>query len=754
MKESNTAGITNGTSTCSDPSTARATTASAAGCSHPMPRVFVDGVGELSFPVPDTQIEALVGAAERAPHGRGTETVVDTSVRDCRQIGREHVRLDGRAWPDSLARVLELVADGLGLPADRLGAEPYKLLVYRPGGFFAAHRDTEKVAGMVATLSVSLPTEGAGGELVVYHGSRATTFDMTSEEPSELAFAAFYADCLHEARPVTSGHRLSLVFNLFLRSGEDRFHEAPDYADLAAPVAECLADWRDGGATDKLVWLLEHEYSEDGLSFHTLKNTDAAVARVLGEAADRADCELYAAVLRIEEYGIPEIELHYGDWGWGPEADLSTTMEEVHDHWETLDGWAARDGSRPPFGQIRLKDHELLPRGGLDDAEADDHRLEDSTGNEGPTLELFYRYAALVAWPREKTVDILAGADIDRAVAWAAGVCAPGAARDGTARRLLARLTELWPVGEDDRREQDRAAMLRLLRATGERDVAVEFLHRVVMDGYDGSEDEALASLLAALGPDEAGSFLPQFVEEHLPRRPPTAISVLALLGASREATANPAWRDVLSTVVVQAVSSLGAALEAASRTRVREKAGWRSHPRFDPAPLLDPDARPPGDATMDHEAVRNLFALAWRLDLGDQAVAAARAIGDHPRAVTPGRTLPAALSEMHEEGGPADEPAYRVLWRQAADFLLGRSSEPPRRAVRLDDRRGHTVRLPTLRRAARVLRGPGCARRALQVAQGPAEAPAPDDRPPSSRSASRDRTRGSSVHPRLHEES
>ena len=311
----------------------------------PMPRVFVDGVGELSFPVPDTQIEALVGAAERAPHGRGTETVVDTSVRDCRQIGREHVRLDGRAWPDSLARVLELVADGLGLPADRLGAEPYKLLVYRPGGFFAAHRDTEKVAGMVATLSVSLPTEGAGGELVVYHGSRETTFDMTSEEPSELAFAAFYADCLHEARPVTSGHRVSLVFNLFLRSGEDRFHEAPDYADLATPVAECLADWRDGGATDKLVWLLEHEYSEDGLSFHTLKNTDAAVARVLGEAADRADCELYAAVLRIEEYGIPEIELHYGDWGWGPEADLSTTMEEVHDHWETLDGWAAREWS-------------------------------------------------------------------------------------------------------------------------------------------------------------------------------------------------------------------------------------------------------------------------------------------------------------------------------------------------------------------------------------------------------------------------
>ena len=643
----------------------------------PMPRVFVDGVGELSFPVPDTQIEALIGAAERAPHGRGTETVVDTSVRDCWQIGREQVRLAGRAWPESLARVLETVADGLGLPAERLGAELYKLLVYRPGGFFAPHRDTEKVAGMVATLSVSLPAEGAGGELAVRHGDRETTFDMNAEEPSELAFAAFYADCLHEVRPVTGGHRVSLVFNLFLRSGEGRFQRAPDYADLAAPVAECLAAWRDGGTTDKLVWLLEHAYSEDGLSFDTLKNADAAVARVLGEAADRADCELHAAVMRIEEYGIPELELHYGDWDWGPEAGLSTTMEEVHDHWETLDGWAARDGGRPPFGQIELKDHELLPRGTLDDAEPDDHRLEDSTGNEGPTLELFYRYAALVVWPREKTVDVLADAGIDAAVAWATGECArPGAAEDGTARCLLARLTELWPVGEESCQEQERAPMMRLLRAAGEGGLVADFLHHVVMDRYDGGENEALASVLAVLGPDEAGSFLPEFVEEHLPRRPQSVIAFLAQAGARRELSGITAWREVLIAVVARTLLSLGTALEAASEARAREEADdWRSDLR---SLGLDPDPRPTVDATMDHEAVRDLFVLAWRLGLDDRAVAAARAIGDRPETVTPGRTLPAALSEMHGEEGLAGAAAYGVLWRRAADFLMERSSEPP----------------------------------------------------------------------------
>ena len=271
----------------------------------PMPRVVVDGAGELSFPIPDAQIRALITAAERAPYGKGTETLMDTAVRDCWQIDATRVRLAGRAWPDSLAKVMDLVAAGLGLPAERLGAELYKLLIYRPGGFFAEHRDTEKVPGMVATLSLSLPTPGAGGELIVRHGGREEVFDLNAGEPSELSFAAFYADCLHEVRPLAEGHRVTLVFNLFLGSSSGDAPGAPEYSDLTTPVAECLALWRDEGVTDKLVWRLDHEYSEGGLSFDTLKNTDAAVAQVLGEAADRADCELHAAVLRIEEFGSP-----------------------------------------------------------------------------------------------------------------------------------------------------------------------------------------------------------------------------------------------------------------------------------------------------------------------------------------------------------------------------------------------------------------------------------------------------------------
>ena len=57
-------------------------------CAHgrlfaPMPRLEVDGVGMLSFPVPEAQVHALIAAAEPAPYGKGPETLVDTKVRDC-----------------------------------------------------------------------------------------------------------------------------------------------------------------------------------------------------------------------------------------------------------------------------------------------------------------------------------------------------------------------------------------------------------------------------------------------------------------------------------------------------------------------------------------------------------------------------------------------------------------------------------------------------------------------------------------------
>jgi hypothetical protein len=56
----------------------------------PMPSVEIEGVGRLSFPVPEVQVRALIDRATRAPYGRGPDTIVDESVRKVWQLQLDH----------------------------------------------------------------------------------------------------------------------------------------------------------------------------------------------------------------------------------------------------------------------------------------------------------------------------------------------------------------------------------------------------------------------------------------------------------------------------------------------------------------------------------------------------------------------------------------------------------------------------------------------------------------------------------------
>ena len=661
-------------------------------CAHgrlfaPMPRLEVDGAGMLSFPVPEAQVRALIASAERAPYGKGPDTLVDTSVRDCRQIDAERIRLAGGAWPETFAKILAAAASGLGCPVDRLDAQLYKLLVYERGGFFSAHRDTEKADGMIATLSISLPVAGEGGELLVRHRGCEIAADMHAEEPSELAFAAFYADCSHEVRPVTSGHRLSLVFNLCLRPDDKATpREAPDYGEQIDSIAKRLVAWRnEEDAEEKLVWLLDHEYSEAGLSFDTLKNADAARAQALAAAADRAECELHAAIIHIEEHGSATYRGEYVDsWGWNEGSVDDMEIDELFDgrHW--LDGWADRGGTRPQLGELKLMDGELLPRGALDHAVPDEQRLHEASGNEGVSLERAYRHAALVLWPRSMTLAILAGPGIGGAVAWVAGELERNAgAADTRIRRLASELVDMWPAGRSGHDKESRARMLGLLSGVGDKACLSRFLHEVILSHYTGSENEDLPASLKLVGPKAAGQFLPALVDAHFTQRPKETLDLLRRLREERSRSAGRAWNDVLREgvrSVLRVVSAAPAAGRKKART-ARARAG-KSPSAPSRSPGTAGDAAGPASRPLKQladQAVRDLFALAWRWRLMSEANVAAGAIAALPRLASPDRALPTALGELHAEKGLADTTAFATLWRHSAGSLLKRSATPPK---------------------------------------------------------------------------
>lgn len=114
-----------------------------------LPGLSIDGVGRLALPLLPVQAAQLIAIAEKAPYGRGTETLVNTEVRRTWQIDAAHIRAMGRRWATELASIVRAVADGLGVRG-QVQAEPYKLLIYDTGSFFVSHRNSEKAPGISA----------------------------------------------------------------------------------------------------------------------------------------------------------------------------------------------------------------------------------------------------------------------------------------------------------------------------------------------------------------------------------------------------------------------------------------------------------------------------------------------------------------------------------------------------------------------------------------------------------------------------
>ena len=387
----------------------------------PTPRLTVEPIGTVPLPVLEAKARALIGAAERAPYGRGPDTVLDRSVRDCWQVDAKRVSVSGGRWQHAFRRMLRSVEKGLGCGTGSISARLYKLLVYEPGGFFSEHRDTEKVDGMMGTLVLTVPSSATGGELVIRHAGREAVVDTCGEDPGDICFAAFYADCLHRTEPVRTGHRVALVYNLVASpSGRDVPSRAPNFAGQAGEISRILTEWGSTtGGPHKIVWLLEHSYSTAALRFGNLKGVDASVGETLARAAEQANCALHLAILTVEEEGIPH-DIVY-DYRLGDEIDLTGKgdfMEEVYDWSHTLNGLVAEDGGRAGLQGLPLLPEEALPQGVLDSVPPDRETLFEASGNEGATVERVYRRAALIVWPRHKEALVRADASISDAIAF------------------------------------------------------------------------------------------------------------------------------------------------------------------------------------------------------------------------------------------------------------------------------------------------------------------------------------------------
>lgn len=374
-----------------------------------LPGLEAAELGSIGLPLSEKQAKELKKHCEQAPYGKGEETLVDPSVRRVWRMTPDRFTLTNPDWESFLQKVVKKVQTELGLKRQKLESHLYDLLLYEPGSFFLPHRDGEKRERMVATLVVVLPSSFQGGELVIRHDGEERTIDFGGEDGQfRIHYAAFYADCEHEVRPLRAGHRLCLVYNLTLARSKKRI-AAPRASEQIDKLRQILDEWAKEDAPRKLVVTLDHQYTKDGLTWDKLKGVDRAQARALVEAARQTDCHAYLAMLTLHESGSAEDEGGYrGRRRWEEDEDDSGNykMEEVFDSSLTAEHFLDGEGNPLALDELPVEEDELIDAEALRKVKPEE-QFEGYTGNEGMTLDRWYRHAAVLLWPKRSHFDVL-----------------------------------------------------------------------------------------------------------------------------------------------------------------------------------------------------------------------------------------------------------------------------------------------------------------------------------------------------------
>ena len=110
----------------------------------PLPSISISGMSDslLGLPLCGSQAKTLSEVCARAPYGKGTETIVDTTVRCTWQLDPKQLIINNPDWDKSVTELVDKVKGELGCDSMKVQCELYKLLLYEPGGFFKVRFST------------------------------------------------------------------------------------------------------------------------------------------------------------------------------------------------------------------------------------------------------------------------------------------------------------------------------------------------------------------------------------------------------------------------------------------------------------------------------------------------------------------------------------------------------------------------------------------------------------------------------------
>jgi hypothetical protein len=374
--------------------------------------IEVAGLGVLQYPLDSKTIQQLLEISSQSKFGLREKTLLDTKVRDTNEISPEklNIQYNQQAFDEMLAQM----ASALGLSERaKLTAHLHNLLIYSPGQFFKEHQDTEKLTDMVATLVVVLPSAHIGGDLLIKHKRDAYTFASENIDETNFQCVAFYADSPHEVKKVTKGYRVALTYNLVLEAKPCESSPTAENLALIDALEEYFCETFSLEGPSKLVYFLNHSYTEHSLKWNMLKGEDFKNADSLRSAAKKAGLVAHLALAELQEswsvyenydYSSRRYRRDYDDGNNDDDEDDEGNDDEEFEKGEfiedstTLSDWIDAEGKKLQYGACGVESNEICLELDTEAIEPDDSQHEGYMGNYGNTVDYWYRRAAVVLW--------------------------------------------------------------------------------------------------------------------------------------------------------------------------------------------------------------------------------------------------------------------------------------------------------------------------------------------------------------------
>ncbi|KAL1670117.1 hypothetical protein GGF50DRAFT_94716, partial [Schizophyllum commune] len=376
--------------------------------------ILANDIGPIGLPLNEREANVVKSGCKQAPFGKGERTVVDKSVRDTWEMDASMVQFNNPAWNDYVKRVLKDVCDapiGVDMKVSKPHCELYKLLLYETGSH------TEKVGTMFATIIIVLPSPFTGGAAHLSHGNLSEVFDCSVNSAHQTTVLAWYTDVKHSIKPITSGYRLALSYNVYHTKNALRPSLPTNHSAVTA-LRHVLLSWKQMNRLDaprKMIYLLDHQYSQANKTGSALKGLDAHKMAILQMLAKQHGFRLGLASL--ETYIAGSADDEFGGYGgysrrvsFGDVGEQTTKITNLTD----LDGHFIKD-----VVDFDEENNECIPReltDAVENGKVDKEEYEGYSGNEAGSLERWYRRTVLIIWPLKFDINKTLDDDVEDAI--------------------------------------------------------------------------------------------------------------------------------------------------------------------------------------------------------------------------------------------------------------------------------------------------------------------------------------------------